>query len=472
MISKHSLLFLLFTVLTAACTLPEPAAITPTTPDAPTRTENGLQPDTPPATGLPLGMPTLIFHNGTLLTMDPDRPGAQAIAIQKDTILAVGSDDEILALAVESTRIIDLGGATMMPGFNDAHSHLLTDSFAGFPDQNAAFAEALRLGYTSISELFTDQGRLDNFIARAELGDLPLRVNVYLPLNYAFDRFGDWYRAYIPGHEYSPFLRIAGVKLYVDNGEYGKKFLSAPYSDNPGYYGEVYWSQDELNAIVQEAHQAGYQIAAHTMGDAAHDLILNAYEKALDGEGNEAYHHRIEHVMILRHDQLERMRAMGIIASVQLSFFHADWRDEFETTLGPDRVLWVGRWRDLLDAGVPVIGSTDAPYGYGTVRSPLKAVYQAVTREGEGEAAPANWMLSQTLRVEEALDLLTLQAAYGTFQDPVKGSLSPGKLADLVILSANPLSIEPRELLNTDVWLTLVGGQTMYCAQGQEYLCP
>ena len=109
MISKHSLLFLLFTVLTAACTLPEPAAITPATPDAPTRTENGLQPDTPPATGLPLGMPTLIFHNGTLLTMDPDRPGAQAIAIQKDTILAVGSDDEILALAVESTRIIDLG---------------------------------------------------------------------------------------------------------------------------------------------------------------------------------------------------------------------------------------------------------------------------------------------------------------------------------------------------------------------------
>jgi predicted amidohydrolase YtcJ len=262
------------------------------------------------------------------------------------------------------------------------------------------------------------------------------------------------------------------VKIFVDRGDYGKKYLSQPYADQPGYYGDVFWTQDELNQVVANAHAAGYQIAAHTCGDAALDMIMNAYEAALAGASNEDYHLRVEHVMIMRDDQLQRMAQLHLFASVQLDFFNSDWRSEFESTLGSQRVFWVGRWRDLLDAGVPVIGSTDAPYGYGKIGSPLKAIYQAVTRVGDSGDPPADWMLAQTLPVYQSIDMLTLRGAYATFQDPVKGSLTAGKLADLIILSANPLTIPPEQLLTTDVWLTMVGGQTRYCAAGQQAYCP
>jgi predicted amidohydrolase YtcJ len=405
--------------------------------------------------------------------MDPQRTSAQAIAIEGDSILAVGSDEDILAMVSDETTLIDLEGNTILPGFNDAHSHLLTGyDLIGIPSQEAAIQEALRLGYTSITEMFADEVRLSAFLALDQSGNLPLRVNGYLPLNYAHDRYGDWYTAYNPGHEYSPFLRIAGVKIFIDNGDYGEKYLTQPYADNPGYSGEVFWSQAELNALLTEVHRAGYQIAAHTGGDAALDLILNALEATLDGESNEAYHHRVEHVMIARDDQVQRMSELGILASVQLSFFHSDWGDEFESTLGSERAHWVGRWRDLLDAGVTVVGSTDAPYGYGEVRSPLKAISQSATRIGDGGSAPRGWMLDQRITVAEALDLMTLKGAYATFQDPVKGSLTPGKLADLIILSADPLAIEPEELLDTEVWLTMVGGETRYCAPGRGAFCP
>jgi predicted amidohydrolase YtcJ len=174
----------------------------------------------------------------------------------------------------------------------------------------------------------------------------------------------------------------------------------------------------------------------------------------------------------MRDDQLQRMAQLHLFASVQLDFFNSDWRSEFESTLGSQRVFWVGRWRDLLDAGVPVIGSTDAPYGYGKIGSPLKAIYQAVTRVGDSGDPPADWMLAQTLPVYQSIDMLTLRGAYATFQDPVKGSLTAGKLADLIILSANPLTIPHEQLLTTDVWLTMVGGQTRYCAAGQQAYCP
>jgi predicted amidohydrolase YtcJ len=270
--------------------------------------------------------------------MDPDRPSGQAVAIQGDTILAVGSDQAILALVGDDTTVIDLDGPTVLPGFNDAHSHLLGDhELAGFPDLESAVQEALRLGYTSIKEMFANEDRLNPFRALDRDGNLPIRINTHLPLNYGNDRYGDWYQAYPPGLEYSPFLRIAGVKVYIDSGDYGKKYMTEPYADNPGYRGEVYWTQSELTAVLAEAYAAGYQIAAHTGGDAALDMILNSLEDVLNGESNEAYHHRVEHVMIARDDQVQRMRELGIVASVQLSFFNSDWGDEFESTLRPER---------------------------------------------------------------------------------------------------------------------------------------
>ncbi|MFQ5880708.1 MAG: amidohydrolase, partial [Dehalococcoidia bacterium] len=400
-------------------------------------------------------LPELVFHNGAILTMETDYPEVQAIAIRGEKIVAAGSDKEVLALRGPETRVIDLEGRTLLPGFNDSHAHWIGDrDFAGHPTAEEAMQAALENGWTSISELFVNRDRLDELWALDSDGRLRLRVNAYLPLNWQHDRFGNWYKAYEAGQEFSARLRVGGVKIFIDNADRGEKFLSEPYADNPGYYGEAFWTQEELNEVVAEAHQAGFQIAAHTGGDAAHDLILNAYENALQGESNEKYRHRIEHVMILRDDQLERMRRLGIIASFQVSFFHSDWAEEFGSNLGPERVGWVGRWRDLLEEGVPSIGSTDSPWGYGTVGPSMKAIYQAVTRIGEEGLPAAEWMLDQRISVEQALRLITADAAYGTFQEDVKGSVAVGKLADLVILSENPLTVPVERLLEIQVLMT------------------
>jgi predicted amidohydrolase YtcJ len=268
----------------------------------------------------------------------------------------------------------------------------------------------------------------------------------------------------------SPHVRIAGIKLFVDSGDRGEKLLSEPYADNPGHMGTGFWTQDELTAAVATANEAGFQVAAHTGGDGALDQILNALEAALDGGPNDL-RHRVEHVMIARDDQIERMANIGAVASVQLSWFHSDWTEEFDSNLGPDRVAWVGRWRDLLDAGVPTIGSTDQPYGYGTVGPSMKAIYQAVTRIGEEGAEPPDWMLSQRLSAEEALGLITAEAAWGVGEEAVKGTIAVGKQADLVILSADPNEVDPADLESIEVVVTIADGVAVHCSENLAGLC-
>jgi len=128
-----------------------------------------------------------------------------------------------------------------------------------------------------------------------------------------------------------------------------------------------------------------------------------------------------------------------------------------------------GRWRDILDAGIPSLGSTDYPWIFGTERSAMSVVSSAVTRVGELGLTPAEWMLNQTISVEQALRLLTIDAAYGTFQEDIKGSIKTGKLADLVILSDNPLTVTENELAGIEVLMTMVGGVVEYTALGQQF---
>lgn len=394
---------------------------------------------------------SLLLRNGTVLTMDEAVPVAQAVLVQDGLIVAVGSDEETSDLASPGVEVIDLQGKTLLPGFIDSHAHHLGDrNLAGYSTPEDAVQAVLEKGWTSISELFVNQDRLDELRSLDEQGHLRLRVNAYLPLNWQYDRFGDWYQSYLPGQEYSPRLRIAGVKIFTDGGG--------------GYGQDVYFTQEELNQLVAEAHQAGFQIATHTLGSASHlDLVLNAYEYALQGKSNEIRRHRVEHLTMLRDDQLERMRDLGIIASFQLTWFHSDWLqdEEFETVVTEEGVDRVGRWRDLLEAGVPSIGSTDYPWGYCS-GSPIQAIYQAVTRIGEQGIPPRQWMLDQRITVEQALRLITIDAAYGTFQEDVKGSITPGKYADLVVLSKNPLNVAQEELLDIQVLMTMVGGIIEY----------
>lgn len=151
--------------------------------------------------------------------MESSRPEAEAVAVTGDRIAALGTDEEILALRTDRTVTVDLKGKTLVPGFIDSHAHWMGDrAVSGHETPEQAMEAALRNGWTSVSELFVNEERLEELRQLDQSGALRLRVNAYLPLNWQSERFGNWYRAYEPGQEFSSRLRIAGVKLFTDNG--------------------------------------------------------------------------------------------------------------------------------------------------------------------------------------------------------------------------------------------------------------
>ncbi|MHA1950864.1 MAG: amidohydrolase [Candidatus Thorarchaeota archaeon] len=401
--------------------------------------------------------PDIIIHGGGILTMEQSPTQVEALAIKGDYIVAVGDEIDILAMAGSNTQFIDLAGRTLLPGFNDAHSHHIGDrSYVNQSTSEEVIESVLSSGWTSISELFVNQERLDELITLDQQDNLRIRVNAYLPLSWQFDRFGDWYQAYQPGQEYSSKLRIGGVKIFMDSW----------YRDPL-----LYFSQTELDSLVQQAHEDGFQIAIHSVVDNATDVVLNALESALNGQSNQQYRHRIEHLVLLRDDQIQRMADLGIIASFQLTWINSDWTQAAAWPVLQNHSHLAGRWSDILESGIPSLGSTDFPWVMGYVnRSAMYAVSSAVTRVGRLGLSPTAWMLNQTLSVEQALRLITIDAAYGTFQEDIKGSIKVGKFADLVMLSDNPLTVSEGNLADIEVLMTMVGGVVEYTAPGQQFL--
>lgn len=400
--------------------------------------------------------PDTIIHNGEILTMEQPLAQVEALAIKGEYIVAVGNENDILAMAGSNTQFIDLEGRTLLPGFIDAHAHHIGDrSYVNQSASEEVIESVLSNGWTSISELFVNQERLDGLITLDQQDNLRVRVNAYLPLSWQFERFGDWYQAYQPGQEYSSKLRIGGVKIFMDS--WYTNWLH-------------YFSQSELDSLVLQAHEDGFQIAIHSVVDNATDIVLNALESALDGQSNQQYRHRIEHLVLLRDDQIQRMADLGIIASFQLPWINSDWTQEESFPILQNYSNLAGRWRDILEAGTPSLGSTDFPWNLGYVRSAMKTISIAATKVGELGLTPPDWLLNQTLSVEQALRLITIDAAYGTFQENVKGSIKVGKFADLVMLSDNPLTVSENTLADIEVLMTMVGGIVEYTAPGQQFL--
>ncbi|MFX1263425.1 MAG: amidohydrolase family protein, partial [Promethearchaeota archaeon] len=313
-----------------------------------------------------------IFHNGDIITMEQSPSQVDAIAVREGIILAVGDEIDILALAGPNTRLIDLDGRALFPGFIDSHAHWIRDrEYLNLSTPDEAIESVLSYGWTSISELFVNQDSLDELIDLDQEERLRVRVNAYLPLNWQLERFGDWYQAYQPGQEFSGNLRIGGVKIYMDSWVHDWTH---------------YFNQSELDTLVQEAHDAGFQIAIHSAVDNATDIVLNSLESVLDGQSNELYRHRIEHLVLLRDDQIQRMSDLGIIASIQLPWFNSDEIPNYFFPYYENYSNLVARWRDIIQAGIPSIGGTDFPdflWNLGYNRTAMKTISMAVTKIGE-----------------------------------------------------------------------------------------
>jgi predicted amidohydrolase YtcJ len=225
--------------------------------------------------------------------------------------------------------------------------------------------------------------------------------------------------------------------------------LSQPYVDDPQCRGTLYFTQEEIDAFVLDAHRAGLQVALHAVGDAAVEQALNAYAAALASVPRDDHRHRIEHCEVIRAEQVERAVHLGVALAIQPPFNHFWPHTHFYPTLGEKRAWKADPVRTLVRAGGLVAGGSDSSV---TPLGPMIGIHAAVNHSNPAER----------VGVQEALELYTTHAAQIGFMEGDTGSLQVGKLGDLVILGDDPFGVDPANIKNIPVEMTVVGGDIVY----------
>ncbi|MFQ6087065.1 MAG: amidohydrolase [Candidatus Bathyarchaeia archaeon] len=513
------------------------------------------------------------MKNANVLTMNPSEPYAKAVAIKDEKIVAVGTNRQIKPWVGKHTKVMDLDGKTVVPGFIDAHVHMRgfgrfltwmnlrgvgsiremkqllrervqktskrkwilgrgwdqerfkekryptrwdldevasnnpviftrvcghicvanskalelagitrdtvapsggqidrdpeTGEPTGILRENAkdmvwnivpepgeeeltemcalACQKAVESGLTSVHWFVRSPVEIRILQELRAKGKLPIRVYLVVLVEFMdclinaglVTGFGD------------PMVKIGGIKILAD-GSLGARTaaLKQPYDDEPSTKGMMLYSQRSLNKLVLKAHRAGFQLAIHAIGDRAVDMVLKALERALKVLPRKDHRHRVEHVSVLNESLIQRMKKLGVIASVQPHFVVSDFW--VEKRLGKARARWTYPFKTIIKKGVLVAGGSDCPV---EPISPLLGIYAAVNRE---------MFPQERMTVEEALRIYTINAAYASFEEKIKGSIEAGKLADLVVLSDDLRKIEPSKIKDVGVEMTIVGGKIVY----------
>lgn len=527
----------------------------------------------------------LLFLNGNVLTMDDTQPTADAVAVRGARIDRVGSSAELRAEAGPGTQVIDLGGRTLLPGFNDNHTHpiyygiglsqinatpaaqptlaglqaafraaaaapagsrgdwLLARGYddtrldvlrhptryeldevtggrpawlvrtcghlgvansaalalAGItrdtPDPQggeiardahgeptgllaetamslvsrhiprvtrAGMKDALRAagerfhayGITSVGEASIRTS--DEFAAYEELvaeGELPVRVFTMMLIDDTLDALARLGMRTGYGNDW---LRIGPAKFFQDGSGGGRTAaMFDEYVNDPGNRGITIYTQEELNDGFGRAHDAGFQLAAHAIGDRAITMILDAYEAALTRAPKADHRFRIEHCGMCTPQIIDRMAAMGVVAVPQPNFIY-ELGDSYIRNFTPEQLALAYPGRTWHDRGILAIGSSDVPVVDCNVLVNLRSAVTRLTATGQ-RMGP-----QQGVTIEEALRMFTRNGAYGSFEERAKGTLTPGKLADLVVLSGDPRAIPAEDLPTLTVDLTVVDGRVVY----------
>ncbi|NIV30090.1 MAG: amidohydrolase family protein, partial [Anaerolineae bacterium] len=246
--------------------------------------------------------------------------------------------------------------------------------------------------------------------------------------------------------------RIGGcILLDGDFGPYTAALLE-PYADQPGNWGTLYYTEEEVDVFVDAAHRAGLQIAMHAVGDRAAEQALDAYERALERWPQPDHRHRIEHFEIYDAELVERAGGLGVHLAIQPPFnVYFGGHTRLNPILGEERAVRSDPLRSLIDARIRVGGGSDSTV---TPMHPLYGVYCAVNHSNPAER----------IEVERALQLYTLDNAVLAFEEEEKGSLEVGKLGDFVVLAEDPLEIDPRNIKDIPVEMTVIGGEIVYKA--------
>jgi len=263
----------------------------------------------------------------------------------------------------------------------------------------------------------------------------------------------------------SAYLRYGALKTYAD-GSLGATtaYFFEPYTDAPGTRGLL---SDELQDIarerdrIQKADAAGLQVCAHAIGDQGISTMLDIFSDVEKTNGPKDRRFRIEHAQHMAAQDFDRFAQLKVIASVQP--YHAIDDGRFaERRIGAERIKTTYAFRTFLNHGVRLAFGTD---WYVAPLSPMWTIYAAVTRATLDDKNPNGWVAEQKLTVQEAVEAYTMGSAYAEFQENEKGSITPGKLADLVLLGDDIFQIEPARIKNVLVELTVVGGRVVYARE-------
>jgi predicted amidohydrolase YtcJ len=539
------------------------------------------------------GSADLVLTNGHIYTVDNARPVVTALAIRGGRILFAGSDAEARVLASRSTRLVDLHGATVLPGIIDAHAHLLglgymlqsanvagaasyqevvdrvkarakdarpgvwilgrgwdqtrwaskefpthellsrafpnnpvvleridghavlanakamelahitattpepsggrilklasglpsgvfvdnaTDLIgraipAATPEQTrhavlAAIEECNRWGLTGIHDPGVDPKTIAIYEELAKAGKYNLRNYVMISdpgeptaavtLSNPYLRRGPQSALY-DGH-----LWIRAIKLYSDGalGSRGAALL-APYSDDPTNSGLLVSQPAHIEAWAETALRRGFQVNVHAIGDRGNRITLDAFESALRRVPKADHRFRVEHAQVLSQQDIPRFAKLGVIPSMQATHQTSDMRWA-ESRVGPERIRGAYAWRSLLNTGVIIPNGTDFPV---EEVNPLLTFHAAVTRQDPENSPVGGWYPDQKMTREEALQSMTIWAAYAGFQESMLGSLTPGKYADFVVLDRDIMRVPDTEILGARVISTWIGGKRVYEAK-------
>jgi len=326
-----------------------------------------------------------------------------------------------------------------------------------FDAARAATEHAAKLGVTSVQDMSAndDVGLYQSMI---EHGEMKTRIYAIAPITLWEQSAKSGVRA----HFGTDLLRMGGLKGFAD-GSLGSStaYFFEPFSDDPknrGLLGDQMFPAGVMLKRVLGADRAGLQIMIHAIGDNANFEILNIYKQTAQKNGQRDRRFRIEHAQHLRTNEIASFARQQVVASMQP--FHAiddgRWCDG---RIGPERSKGTYAFRSLLDAGVVLAFGTDwtvAPL------DPMISIYAAVTRRTLDGKHPGGWVPEQKISVAEAVRAYTIGSAYAEFTDNNKGSLVPGKLADLVMIDKNIFEIDPVEIQNAHVLLTVMDGRVVY----------
>ena len=523
----------------------------------------------------------VIIVNANVHTVDAAKPSAQGLAICGEVIAKVGTTPEVRQLAGPKTRVIDAGGKLVLPGFNDAHVHLISgaeqivgvdlrpakdeadlakrlrehvarvpkgswitggywdheawpskalptraqidqatpdhpvfvqrldghmalanslaiklagvtrdtaapdggtivrdaggdttgvfkdnamdlvskaippDSFEQTLDKaRAALKLAASVGVTTIQDMTANAAELRAYQALHTSNELTARI--YSIQNHGIEGLREAGVTTGFGHDW---LRIGGIKLFADGSMgAGTAAFFEPYTDDPKTSGLLIQSPEALEKAMIDADAAGFQLIVHAIGDRANTIVLDIMEKMARSKETRDWRPRIEHVQVVRDQDKKRFKAIGAIASIQPSHCIDDMRWS-ETRIGRDRSRIAYNFKSFVDAGARIAFGTD---WFVEPLNPMLGLYAAVTRQFPDGTPPGGWFPAERITMAQAVEYYTLGSAYAEFADTRKGSLTEGKLADLVILSADLFKIPAHQILDTQPVLTMVGGRVVY----------